>query len=67
MASLKETGLDCFSRMKGFTQDGKLMVFLYAHELELLQSEDKVLIQNPELLENADPEMDMFILLCMMK
>ncbi len=31
------------------------------------KAEDKALIQNPELLENADPEMDMFILLCTMK
>ena len=67
MPNLKESGLDCFSRMKGFTQDGKLMLFLYAHELELLKAEDKALIQNPELLENTDPEMDMFILLCTMK
>ncbi len=57
MFNLKESGLDCFSHMQGFTQDGKLMLFLYAHEL----------IQNPELLQNADPEMDMFILLCTMK
>lgn len=55
------------TRTQGFTQDGKLMVFLFAHEIELLKSEDMALIQNPELLQDADEDMDMFLLLCSLK
>lgn len=54
-------------KLKGFTQDGKLMVFLLGYELVYLTPNDKQLIKNPELLENADPEMDMFIFLCTLK
>jgi len=32
-----------------------------------LTAKDRQLIQNPEILENADPEMDMFLFLCSLK
>ena len=54
-------------KLKGFTQDGKLMIFLSGYELERLTAKDRQLIQNPEILENADPEMDMFLFLCSLK
>ena len=54
-------------KLKGFTQDGKLMIFLSGYELERLTAKDRQLIQNPEMLENADPEMDMFLFLCSLK
>lgn len=54
-------------KMKGFTRDGKLMIFLYGHELEELDGNTKALITNPKEIERIDPEMDMFILLCDLK
>jgi len=43
------------------------MIFLSGYELERLTAKDRQLIQNPEILENADPEMDMFLFLCSLK
>ena len=56
-----------FNTIKGFTQNGELMCFLFGNEIEELPDEARKLITNPEKLENIDPEMDMFILLCRFK
>ena len=55
------------TRTKGFTQDGRLMCFFFGNEIEELTDDARKLITNPQELENIDPEMDMFILLCRFK
>lgn len=55
------------TRTKGFTPNGELMCFFFGNEIEELPDEARKLITNPEKLENIDPEMDMFILLCRFK
>ena len=55
------------TRTKGFTQNGELMCFFFGNEIEELPDEARKLITNPQELENIDPEMDMFILLCRFK
>lgn len=55
------------AKMRGFTQDGQLMVFVLTHELGKLTPEDKALISNPEILENMDPDIDMFVFLVQLK
>lgn len=54
-------------KMKGFTKDGHLIVYISAYELEKLSPADRQLITNPEALEHSDPEMDMFLFLCTLK
>lgn len=56
-----------FNRIKGFAQDGRLMCFFFGNEIEELTDEARKLITNPQELENIDPEMDMFVLLCRFK
>lgn len=55
------------TRTKGFAQDGRLMCFFFGNEIEELTDEARKLITNPQELENIDPEMDMFVLLCRFK
>lgn len=52
-------------RIQGFTKDGRMIVL--ADPSELKKPEDKTLIQNPEILENADPDRDIFLLLVKLK
>lgn len=54
-------------RTQGFAQDGRLMCFFFGNEIEELTDEARKLITNPQELENIDPEMDMFVLLCHFK
>lgn len=54
-------------RTQGFAQDGRLMCFFFGNEIEELTEEARKLITNPQELENIDPEMDMFVLLCRFK
>lgn len=54
-------------RTQGFAQDGRLMCFFFGNEIEELTDEARKLITNPQELENIDPEMDMFVLLCRFK
>lgn len=54
-------------RIQDFAQDGRLMCFFFGNEMEELTDEARKLVTNPEELENIDPEMDMFILLCHFK
>lgn len=56
-----------FDRTQGFAQDGRLMCFFFGNEIEELTEEARKLITNPQELENIDPEMDMFVLLCRFK
>lgn len=56
-----------FDRTQGFSQDGRLMCFFFGNEIEDLTDEARKLITNPQELENIDPEMDMFVLLCRFK
>ncbi len=55
------------TRTQGFAQDGRLMCFFFGNEIEELTDEARKLITNPQELENIDPEMDMFVLLCRFK
>ena len=55
------------TRTQGFAQDGRLMCFFFGNEIEELTDDARKLITNPQELENIDPEMDMFILLCRFK
>lgn len=54
-------------RIQDFAQDGRLMCFFFGNEMEELTDEARKLVTNPEELENIDPEMDMFVLLCRLK
>ena len=54
-------------KSKCFTQDGRLMIFVFGHELDQLTEADRQLLSNPEALNDVDPEMDMFIMLCTLK
>ena len=56
-----------YDRTQGFTPNGELMCFFFGNEIEELPDEARKLITNPQELENIDPEMDMFILLCRFK
>lgn len=52
------------TKIKGFTQDGRLMVMMNGADLDLLTKQDRALLSNPEQLKNTDPEMDVFLFLC---
>ena len=56
-----------FDRTQGFSEDGRLICSLFGNDIEVLTDEARKLITNPQELENIDPEMDMFVLLCRFK
>ena len=56
-----------FNKIKGFAQDGRLICFFFGSQIEELTDDARKLITNPQELENVNPEMDMFILLCRFK